>query len=117
VHVLARIHGWLRPRGRVLDIHPEPEAASVDVRTPRIRISRMSTRKVATVLNMVAPFEQLPRSYEPPPPANSKTRWSIGRTHKFFRPIRCLAETARRAPLSRVAQQSDELTFGEVEAK
>jgi hypothetical protein len=34
VHVLKRIHRWLRPRGRVLDIHPEPEPASVDVRTP-----------------------------------------------------------------------------------
>jgi hypothetical protein len=31
VHVLQRIHRWLRPGGRVLDIHPEPEAASVEV--------------------------------------------------------------------------------------
>jgi hypothetical protein len=34
VHVLTRIHRWLRPRGRLLDIHPEPEPALVDVGTP-----------------------------------------------------------------------------------
>jgi hypothetical protein len=32
VHVLHRIHRWLRPGGRVLDIHPEPEDARVEVR-------------------------------------------------------------------------------------
>jgi len=32
VHVLHRIHGWLRPGGRVVDIHPEPEDARVEVR-------------------------------------------------------------------------------------
>jgi hypothetical protein len=32
VHVLRSIHRWLRPSGRVLDIHPEPEAASVEVK-------------------------------------------------------------------------------------
>ena len=31
MHVLQRIHRWLRPGGRVLDIHPEPEDASVEV--------------------------------------------------------------------------------------
>jgi hypothetical protein len=29
---LQRIRRWLRPGGRVLDIHPEPEAASVEIR-------------------------------------------------------------------------------------
>ena len=32
MHVLNRVHGWLRPGGRVLDIHPEPEDARVEVR-------------------------------------------------------------------------------------
>jgi hypothetical protein len=32
VHVLHRIHRWLRPGGRLLDIHPEPEDARVEVR-------------------------------------------------------------------------------------
>jgi hypothetical protein len=32
VHVLRRVHRWLRPGGRVLDIHPEPEDARVEVR-------------------------------------------------------------------------------------
>jgi hypothetical protein len=32
VHVLHRIHRWLRPVGRVLDIHPEPQDARVEVR-------------------------------------------------------------------------------------
>ncbi len=32
MHVLHRIHRWLRPGGRVLDIHPEPEDARVEVR-------------------------------------------------------------------------------------
>src|SRR6266851_5191250 len=31
VHVLHRVHRWLRPGGRVLDIHPEPEDARVEV--------------------------------------------------------------------------------------
>jgi hypothetical protein len=31
VHVLRRVHRWLRPGGRVVDIHPRPEAASVEV--------------------------------------------------------------------------------------
>ena len=30
MHVLHRVHRWLRPGGRVLDIHPEPEAARVE---------------------------------------------------------------------------------------
>jgi hypothetical protein len=34
VHVLKRVHGWLRPRGRLLDIHPEPQRASIDIHTP-----------------------------------------------------------------------------------
>jgi hypothetical protein len=32
VHVLHRVHRWLRPAGRMLDIHPEPEDARVEVR-------------------------------------------------------------------------------------
>jgi hypothetical protein len=32
VNVLHRVHRWLRPGGRVLDIQPEPEDASVAVR-------------------------------------------------------------------------------------
>jgi hypothetical protein len=32
VHVLHKVHRWLRPGGRVLDIHPEPEDARVEVR-------------------------------------------------------------------------------------
>ena len=32
MHVLHRVHRWLRPGGRVLDIHPEPEDARVEVR-------------------------------------------------------------------------------------
>ena len=32
MHVLRRVHRWLRPGGRVLDIHPEPEDARVEVR-------------------------------------------------------------------------------------
>jgi hypothetical protein len=32
VNVLHRVHRWLRPGGRVLDIHPEPEDARVEVR-------------------------------------------------------------------------------------
>jgi hypothetical protein len=32
VHVLKRVHHWLRPGGRVVDIHPEPEDARVEVR-------------------------------------------------------------------------------------
>ena len=32
MNVLHRVRRWLRPRGRVLDIHPEPEDASVEVR-------------------------------------------------------------------------------------
>jgi hypothetical protein len=31
VHVLHRVHRWLRPGGRLLDIHPEPEDAKVEV--------------------------------------------------------------------------------------
>ena len=32
MHVLHRVHRWLRPGGRLLDIHPEPEDARVEVR-------------------------------------------------------------------------------------
>ena len=32
MHVLHRVHHWLRPGGRVVDIHPEPEDARVEVR-------------------------------------------------------------------------------------
>jgi hypothetical protein len=32
VHVLPKVHRWLHPGGRVLDIHPEPEDARVEVR-------------------------------------------------------------------------------------
>ncbi len=32
MHVLQRVHRWLRPGGRLLDIHPEPEDARVEVR-------------------------------------------------------------------------------------
>ena len=32
MHVPHRVHRWLRPGGRVLDIHPEPEDARVEVR-------------------------------------------------------------------------------------
>jgi hypothetical protein len=32
VHVLHKVHRWLRPGGRLLDIHPEPEDARVEVR-------------------------------------------------------------------------------------
>lgn len=32
MHVLHRVHRWLRPGGLVLDIHPEPEDARVEVR-------------------------------------------------------------------------------------
>ena len=37
MNVLHRVHRWLRPDGRMLDIHPEPEDASVEVRDgPRL---------------------------------------------------------------------------------
>lgn len=32
MHVLHRVHRWLRPGGRMLDIHPEPEDARVEIR-------------------------------------------------------------------------------------
>jgi hypothetical protein len=35
VHVLQLAHGWLRPRGRLLDIHPEPEGAAVEIQVNR----------------------------------------------------------------------------------
>jgi hypothetical protein len=31
VHVLKRIHHWLQPDGKLLDVHPQPEGASVQI--------------------------------------------------------------------------------------
>ena len=75
MHVLQRIHRWLRPGGRVLDIHPEPEAASVEVAAngsltrigsfdrpaiyDKIRAARTALAELVDVLtNLVATLDQ-----------------------------------------------------------
>jgi hypothetical protein len=46
VHVLRKVHEWLRPDGLLLDLHPEPEFLNVDVVRPRlgsVRIGQIDT--------------------------------------------------------------------------